>query len=218
VVASFDDAILAHFKTFAPDVATSPGLGEMVQWFGTRDAMPHHRVLQVPPVYSGLEVVTQQFVDDAHADGLAVWVWFNGTDDDQADEWNRLLDLGVDALLTGRPAAAQATLDERYAAFTAAPQLGETWTMHPRRVHGTYACPAVHVARCRSLLVLVTINGKGREHLAGLGVVGARRGTERAVAIARVPARGRVVQAMLIAFPIGDDTATVGGAVTIQRV
>ena len=33
-------------------------------------------------MYSGLEVVTQQFVDDAHAAHMAVWVWFNGNDDD----------------------------------------------------------------------------------------------------------------------------------------
>ncbi|MEZ5167701.1 MAG: aldo/keto reductase [Acidimicrobiales bacterium] len=54
----------------------------MTSWFFARGPLPGHQVLQVPPEFSGIEVVTQSFVDDAHAQGLAVWVWFNGNDDD----------------------------------------------------------------------------------------------------------------------------------------
>jgi len=107
VVASFDDDILAHFKELAPDIATSPGLGGVTEWFGSRGPLPDHRVLQVPPVYSGIEVVTQQFVDDAHAAGIAVWVWFDGNDDDAPAEWERLIALGVDGLITGKPEQAE---------------------------------------------------------------------------------------------------------------
>ena len=104
VVVSFDDAILAHFRALAPNVVTSPGLTATTNWFvGPRTELPGQASLQVPPVYSGIDVVTQQFVDDAHAAHLAVWVWFNGNDDDVASEWNRLLDLGVDGLITGKP-------------------------------------------------------------------------------------------------------------------
>jgi glycerophosphoryl diester phosphodiesterase len=44
-------------------------------------------------------VVSRQFIDDAHRAGLAVQVW---TVDTEADA-GRLLDWGVDALITDRP-------------------------------------------------------------------------------------------------------------------
>ncbi|MFM7060387.1 MAG: hypothetical protein ACKOZL_04280, partial [Actinomycetes bacterium] len=50
---------------------------------------------------------TPEFVADAHAAGLEVWVWFSGTDDDVPAEWQRLLAMGVDGLDTARPAAAE---------------------------------------------------------------------------------------------------------------
>ncbi len=205
LVASFDDDILAHFKSLAPHVATSPGLNETIEWFATREAMPHHEVLQVPPVFSGIEVVTQQFVDDAHADGLAVWVWFNGTDDDAPDEWNRLVDLGVDALLTGKPKAAQALLVERGVAFRAAPDLVAGFEP-PGRLHVTYRCPVVHVDRCRSLLVVVTKRADGTVWF-DVRLVGARRGAERELELRGFTGRRRSVETVVVAFPINDDTA-----------
>ena len=54
---------------------------------------------QVPPKAKGVPIVHQRFVDAAHAQGLAVHVW---TIDD-ADEMHRLLDLGVDGIMTDRP-------------------------------------------------------------------------------------------------------------------
>ncbi|MDH3708221.1 MAG: glycerophosphodiester phosphodiesterase family protein, partial [Acidimicrobiia bacterium] len=125
LVASFDDDLLDHFKALAPDVATSPGLDTMTQWFATREPLPDHEVLQVPPEFSGIEVVTQQFVDDAHAAGLAVWVWFNGTDDDSPETWRHLIDLGVDALLTGKPAAAEPVIEANDVRFTVAPEVDD---------------------------------------------------------------------------------------------
>lgn len=213
LVASFSDEILAHFKALAPDVATSPGLNETIGWFGTREAMPHHKVLQVPPVYSGIEVITQQFVDDAHADGLAVWVWFNGNDDDQAVEWQRLLDLGVDALLTGKPRAAQAVLESNRAAFRVAPEVGAAWARHDGRVTGRVACPPVHVARCRSIAVLVGFDRSGNTRIGAMGIVAARRGEANSVTLRLRPGTRLAPRpgpdALLLLFAGNDDTEAI---------
>lgn len=56
-------------------------------------------VFQVPPSWKGKEVVTRDFVEEAHRRNLPVHVW---TVDDPG-EMRRLLDLGVDAIQTDRP-------------------------------------------------------------------------------------------------------------------
>lgn len=106
-VVAFDSTVMEHFRSIAPDVPVSPGVDTVTAWFGTRGALPGYSALQVPPVYGGIEVVTPQFVADAHAAGLKVWVWFNGASDDVPAEWERLLAMGVDGLNTARPAAAE---------------------------------------------------------------------------------------------------------------
>ena len=45
------------------------------------------------------EVVTEDFVSDAHAANLAVQVWTINT----CEEMLRMMDLGVDAIMTDRP-------------------------------------------------------------------------------------------------------------------
>lgn len=152
VVVSFDDDILAHFRSLAPDVPTSPGLGETTEWFlGDRPALPGKVAVQVPPVYAGLEIVTQEFVDDAHAVNMAVWVWFNGNDDDVPAEWNRLLDLGVDGLITGKPRLLQTVLDARDEHFRSGLRVGPV-TVHARRARVSVGCPALAADRCFALL------------------------------------------------------------------
>ncbi len=71
------------------------------------------RVAQVPVQYdlgrSGITVVTERFVRNAHRRGLPVHVW---TIDDPA-EMHRLLDLGVDGIMTDRPEVLRDVLVER---------------------------------------------------------------------------------------------------------
>jgi glycerophosphoryl diester phosphodiesterase len=62
----------------------------------------------VPPRAAALPVVDERFVERAHRLGMQVHVW---TIDDPA-EMNRLLDLGVDGIMTDE----LATLREVYAA------------------------------------------------------------------------------------------------------
>ncbi len=66
--------------------------------------------LQVPAYYQGREVVTRSFVEAAHGMGVRVDVW---TIDDLC-EMRRLLDLGVDTVVTNRlEALAEALRDHR---------------------------------------------------------------------------------------------------------
>ena len=65
--------------------------------------------MQVPGAQGPVTVVTPRFVERAHRRGLAVHVW---TIDDPA-EMRRLLDLGVDGIMTDRPAVLRDVLAER---------------------------------------------------------------------------------------------------------
>ena len=60
---------------------------------------PAYDALQVPLRHRGILVVTPRFVRAAHARGVRVDAWTIN----QADEMRRLLDLGVDVIMTDRP-------------------------------------------------------------------------------------------------------------------
>ena len=64
---------------------------------------------QVPVRHGRATVVTERFLRRAHRRGLAVHVW---TIDEPA-EMHRLLDLGVDGLMTDRPAVLKEVFVER---------------------------------------------------------------------------------------------------------
>ncbi|MBW3662881.1 MAG: glycerophosphodiester phosphodiesterase [Actinobacteria bacterium] len=122
IVVSFEDQAVLEFKTHAPDVHTAPGLvGAGAFVASTQAAAPGvplviHHALQVPPSYSGIEVVTADFVADAHANDLAVHAW---TIDSRA-EMERLIDLGVDGIMTNRPSLLEQVLAERHIGWDAA--------------------------------------------------------------------------------------------------
>lgn len=67
------------------------------------------RAAQVPTHYGPVKVVTPRFVATAHTMGLAVHVWTV----DESDEMARLLDMGVDGLITDRPTVAIEVLKAR---------------------------------------------------------------------------------------------------------
>ena len=115
LLASFSDARLARLRLLAgPRVATSLGRGEVARlrissWTGTPLRLPPTAVAaQVPVRHRRVPIVDRRFVARAHRLGLQVHVW---TIDDPA-EMTRLLELGVDGLMTDRPAV----LREVYAA------------------------------------------------------------------------------------------------------
>jgi glycerophosphoryl diester phosphodiesterase len=70
---------------------------------------PAYDALQVPLRHRGIPLVTPRFVRAAHARGVRVDVWTIN----QADEMRRLLDLGVDVIMTDRPGALAEVLERR---------------------------------------------------------------------------------------------------------
>lgn len=65
--------------------------------------------VQVPPFYRGVAVVTPGMLRAAHARGIQVHVWTV----DKRPEMERLLDMGVDGLMTDRPTLLRQVLVER---------------------------------------------------------------------------------------------------------
>lgn len=68
-----------------------------------------YEALQVPPEHRGLQIVTPRFIRAARSRGVRVDVW---TIND-AKEMERLLDLGVDVIMTDRPEVLSRVLTER---------------------------------------------------------------------------------------------------------
>ncbi len=66
-------------------------------------------VVQVPTEWKGIAVVTPRFLKAAHDAGIAVQVW---TINDAA-EMHRLLDMGVDGIMTDRPGLLREVLEAR---------------------------------------------------------------------------------------------------------
>jgi glycerophosphoryl diester phosphodiesterase len=73
-----------------------------------RLVLPAYEALQVPLRHRGILVVTPRFVRAAHARGVRVDAWTIN----QADEMRRLLDLGVDVIMTDRPGTLAEVLNE----------------------------------------------------------------------------------------------------------
>jgi glycerophosphoryl diester phosphodiesterase len=113
MVASFHDEAIQRFRAVAPEVATSAATNEVAAfYFSLGDAtpvVPPVAAFQVPASFSGIDVVTEAFIDAAHRADVAVHVW---TINDER-EMVRLLDLGVDGLVSDRPTPLAALLAER---------------------------------------------------------------------------------------------------------
>ncbi len=103
-LASFDHDRVQRLRQRLPGVATASSSREaaMVKLLPAlllrRTKVQAAVCLQVPERRHGIRVVTRRFVRRAHALGMQVHVW---TVDD-ADSINRLLDLGVDGIISDR--------------------------------------------------------------------------------------------------------------------
>lgn len=70
---------------------------------------PAYDALQVPIRHKGVPLVSRRFLEAAHASGVRVDVWTIN----EADEMHRLLDLGVDVIMTDRPEILTGVLGQR---------------------------------------------------------------------------------------------------------
>jgi glycerophosphoryl diester phosphodiesterase len=103
-VGSFSLTALRTVRALDPRITTSAAREEVRwalyrSWVGLPPPAPAHRGFQVPERAGRLTVVTPRFVRAVHRAALAVQVW---TVNEERDMW-RLLDWGVDGLITDRP-------------------------------------------------------------------------------------------------------------------
>ncbi len=74
-----------------------------------RLATPTVDSAMVPETRGPIRIVSRRFVRQAHADGIGVFVWTVN----RADDMRRLLDWGVDGLVSDAPGRARRIIDER---------------------------------------------------------------------------------------------------------
>ena len=107
LVASFDEASRSRAVSKLPGVVSSATSGHIIEgrlrsWLGLSGATwtmpPEIGALQVPPAHWGMALVTPSLVRMAHQKGLEVHVW-TITD---ARDMERLLEMGVDGIVTDR--------------------------------------------------------------------------------------------------------------------
>ena len=112
-VGSFSDERLERIRELLPGVCTSLGplgilhLGQAAQ--GEAVGPLPAPCAQVPTHFGDIEVVTPAFVDEAHRRGMQVHVWTI----DEPEEMARLVDLGVDGIMTDRNAVLKDVLVAR---------------------------------------------------------------------------------------------------------
>ncbi len=107
VVTAFDDELAEAFHEAAPTVAITPGLAAMTSYVLGGEALPgDRRIVQIPPEYEGIELLSEDFVARAHGDGLVLWIWPNDRAWENREGYDRLLDLGVDGINAADPAVA----------------------------------------------------------------------------------------------------------------
>lgn len=107
---AFSDRRLRRLRTLlGTGVCTSYGPAQVAALRLSRRVVGGGQAVQVPTRAGRVVVVTEQFVRTAHRRGLQVHVW---TIDDP-DEMRRLLDLGVDGIMTDRPGVLKDVLTDR---------------------------------------------------------------------------------------------------------
>lgn len=112
LLAAAEDGIMQRLRAVAGGMLTSSAAGEVVAFVeqGADDDYRHPGdALQVPPYFGDIELVTEGFVEAAHRRGVEVHCW---TINDAA-EIERLLDLGVDGLMSDFPERLVAALQRR---------------------------------------------------------------------------------------------------------
>jgi glycerophosphoryl diester phosphodiesterase len=111
---SFGGGVLRAVRQRAPEMRTGAGREETRwalyrSWIGLPIGRPRYREFQVPEVSGRTRVVSRRFIQYAHRAGVAVNVWTV----DEAADIERLLDWGVDGIISDRPDVAVRVLSAR---------------------------------------------------------------------------------------------------------
>jgi glycerophosphoryl diester phosphodiesterase len=115
ILASEHDQVLARVRALAPEIATSFAYGEAVDFIQRvatgqlADYRPPGQALQIPPEFQGVPIVTPETVAAAHGLGLEVHAWTIN----EPQEMERLLDLGVDGIMSDFPGRLLAVVQRR---------------------------------------------------------------------------------------------------------
>ncbi|HLH75650.1 MAG TPA: glycerophosphodiester phosphodiesterase [Candidatus Binataceae bacterium] len=110
LIASEHQAPLSEMRRLAPEIPTGFSASEVAQFW--QAFINHQRpitpaqALQLPPQHGGIDLVTADSVAMAHQLGIEIHVW---TVNDRT-EMRRLLDLGVDGIITDYPDRALAEI------------------------------------------------------------------------------------------------------------
>jgi glycerophosphoryl diester phosphodiesterase len=105
LVASFHQDALDAFRATCPETGTSTTQNEVINFFARHfvglaaSYSPVVQAVQVPEYRSGIHILTSRFVQDAHSRGMDVHVWTIN----EAEDMQRMIDLGVDGIITDRP-------------------------------------------------------------------------------------------------------------------
>ena len=112
IVTGIDEPIVRDLRRRGGHLALAPGR-MWTAWFVLRTRLrwaprrSRYVALQVPPRYRFVRLLDERLVRAAHRAGMAVHVW---TIDDEA-EMRRLVDLGVDGIMTDRPSVLRSVLE-----------------------------------------------------------------------------------------------------------
>jgi glycerophosphoryl diester phosphodiesterase len=111
VVSAFDDATIAAVHQLAPDVVVSPGLAASAAWVLKGTPLPAgERILQLPPRYDDVDVLTPDVIARSHAAGYLIWVWPDDRALENAAGYAHLLAMGLDGLNINFPATGVAAV------------------------------------------------------------------------------------------------------------
>lgn len=113
-IGSFSDRRLERLRAqFGRELCTSMGPSGVARMrassFGLGRRVPPGDCMQIPASTRGVPLVDRRFVERAHRSDIAIHVWTI----DEPEEMNRLLDLGVDGIMTDRPAVLREVLRGR---------------------------------------------------------------------------------------------------------
>ena len=118
VIGSFNQTIIEEFRKQCPAVATSASPAEVSKFLSlyktglSASYTPTMHALQVPEKIAGIQLITREFVTAAHERNLKVHVWTVN----ETTAMKRLLEMGVDGIMTDYPDRLQNLLREKASA------------------------------------------------------------------------------------------------------